>query len=450
MSVVTKVELFEDAAATINVSLPGTADNSSTAMSTTSSGDFAGPLSCSAPDAVDEENDLPAPHQHIASADINTIAHDLPTPGALQRNDLDCTLPAMGSYSPQSFVESEVQPTQPSILDLTSEEAFPPLVTAGSSGSKTSTSKLPDRGIVRPSTQAMFDPFLPAREIADRLPPNLGVSNTVPTIAPASLSKSHGQTAGKIASSTQMDQTPIIAATTDHDDSPFTPASLPKVDEAALPELSSLSLVETRTDAQVNVKKAKTSERKLVRESLKDFWWDREEARKKVSATFDLEGAQDLQRKTIIYLEKRSALCSLMSSGELNDSDAAMFPELGLMDLAVPKVKALMMTAEEMRIRKRESKAALAKVVGDAPSSPPPQSGDIETVIKDMANAQRHRQEARESDEPPLGTTRNVWLKMRARADKQYCRKYDILTAAYPAGLPAELATRFPPVSLIN
>lgn len=458
-----------------------------------------GPLSFFAPKA--EAPQAPAEHHTVSSAwrpEPEPIAFNPFVPGPFQSNAFHSAqvlqhfppqqshwIEPLGNecqdsfhmpqqYAPQTTPYSPMAPTyaynetraldnrRPSLavpirvpsIDISSEEAFPALGTTKSARTSVSPVSPPGLGSARSGTQATFDALLPTVvETPSVRALDLGKFISTATTSSASLDRTHGNAVSEVGSA--------VTAIWVGVNSPL--ASLKELSvnstphtayDATFPELPKVIVSDMQVGDRPDDKSTKREKRKTARDALKDAFFEREEARKKLNGTFSFDGANELRQKTLSYLEKRSALRALMNSGTLNQQDADMFPELGLMDLSAPKTKAKVPGVEEWRSRKRESKVAVAEAAETACVRPSQQTDDIDPIIKDLIIAVRHRQESRDKmtmTRPQSNMAYGTWIatcrQTCARANKLYIRKRKILADAYPQGLPEELEMRFPDIS---
>lgn len=436
---------------------------------------------------------LPVQAPQWAETDLHAIQCDAQMPRQMSpcapmvyRNDDSSAI--VTSDRRQSVAVPVVQPAGRLDLDLASETEFPALGTASPmrNRGKISMPEPPGLGAQRSDTQAAFDALLPIVEPPTERTSNLGKFITRATASPASLNGSFEEAMSEDMSTAKSIAQEELRATTKSPHTQYNDAfpELPRVNipgrgfggktgmETQAPQdehtpsiaLAGHPLATTELSPRVEyehtfpsqasdevvAKAVKREQKKVARDELKDAWFEREESRKKLLGAFSVEGANDLKQRTIDYLDKQSVLQFLMKSGELNEQDAAMFPEFGLMDLAVPKVKAVGL--DEWRHRKRESKTAITEFAEAAPVAPAERSDETDPVIKDMLTAQRHRNQAKDQlrQRPGTNMTYPTWVttcrQKIARADKNYNRKRKTLAAAYPAGLPRELELRFPKI----
>lgn len=341
-------------------------------------------------------------------------------------------------------------PIKEPTFDPTSDEMFPALGATKLTLNTRQPPGPPGLGAASPDTQATFDALIPKVETTPGRVSNLGKFISTATKSSASLDKTHGEAVvenGSAVTAIRVQNLPLIGQK-----EPLSSTKLPTAAyDATFPELPKVVVSDIKAGDIPSDKNMKREQKKVAREGLRDAWYDREVSRKKLNASFSLEGANDLKQKTLLYLGKRSALQSLMVSGTLNPQDTEMFPEFGAMDLSPPKVNAL--TADEWRSRKRESTAVVVEPTDAAPVVAAEPSDDIASIIKDMVTAQGHREAARarlKEPRPQSNMAYATWLKTCnqtcARADKLYCRKRKILVAAFPAGLSSELELRFPDI----
>jgi len=80
-------------------------------------------------------------------------------------------------------------------------------------------------------------------------------------------------------------------------------------------------------------------QRRQARADLTDAWREREDIRKRVAATWTLDGARALEGATAIYNATRTLLAQSMSNSELTEEDSRTFPQLGKADLSAPRVR---------------------------------------------------------------------------------------------------------------
>ena len=187
--------------------------------------------------------------------------------------------------------------------------------------------------------------------------------------------------------------------------------------------------------------------KRTVRRALVEAWWTREEARRRQAGIYTLDGARALEYHTKTYNDKRAELAKCMTTGELSEEDAKVFPHLSATELRAPRVrpsdhqatlsepKADMMTVE---IRKEISKPENA-----APKSSAKEMEDLKTKAINARNlyVEAHAYFKRP---PPQGRSNLKDLRAQGemrieRASKLYAKTRDDLRAAFGGEMPAEL-----------
>jgi hypothetical protein len=216
------------------------------------------------------------------------------------------------------------------------------------------------------------------------------------------------------------------------------------------------AVVTNKARAEIKDKK------KEARVALTDAWFQREEIRKKLAQTFELEAAQKLQKLTAAYNDKRIALQDLMGDGSLPGDDAKVFPVLGPNNLDVPKHKPQGFTEwRARRVAKKASHEAKTTEKRSSAEEKPEEKPDeavveseaVKQAIEVMETAKDLRQGALDFLRQPrpqnnirYGTWKQKGEAKRERADNFYRLKFHLLEKQFPQGMPPDLRKRFPKI----
>ncbi|KJX95493.1 hypothetical protein TI39_contig4110g00003 [Zymoseptoria brevis] len=251
--------------------------------------------------------------------------------------------------------------------------------------------------------------------------------------------------------------------------------------EANMSSISKVEAMPVKSKERSEVKETK----KEARIALTDAWFEREEVRKKLAQTFDLELAMKMQDLTREYHEKRNALQGLMGTGALNDDDAKVFPVLGLSNLTVPKFrpqghsewqarraakKNSPRTIEKDHATKQspvkttvtaegepegEGEEAPEEAQEEAPEKVPEEepegSDELKDLIEKMEQAKVLRRDSLDYFNQPRPNTNVSYATWKAkgeskrvRADKFYRLKLQALGDYFPNGMPEDLRKEYP------
>ncbi|KXT07433.1 hypothetical protein AC578_540 [Pseudocercospora eumusae] len=201
----------------------------------------------------------------------------------------------------------------------------------------------------------------------------------------------------------------------------------------------------TATNASIGIlntsKRQAKEQKRLARDTLKEAWLDREEARTGVlGSNWTLARMQQLESTTRSYHKAREALASLMPSGHLNEEDSKYFPEFSPWSLTAPKFR----PSGIKEIKARREANTSTSTFYEKPNNE--SSSDFDKLMENMMSARKLRNDivAPNSNVAAHTSKAEAAAKLR-RANLNYNSKRKALAAAFPDGvLPVELDAQFP------